>query len=538
MRQTIPQPSAQLFPFSLGHIAQWENTAFAFMLTLFCAFVLLLGAGRSYVGYNETDFINFTIPEAQRALNGEPLLSLYHPPLYALIIAGMKLVFGSWLAAGLAVSLLSGVVSMLTSYALFRKLAGPAAAWGAAIALLGSVSFMGESVRAANDTLFLALFLIATWLAVNALTERFAASWFFCGLVIGLALLTRSNALPLLLLVFAPVLTTDRGAGAALRPIALVIGGIVLPFLTMGGYALVSGSNILPINNHLNLAMTYFATGDRTTIDAALTVASRFEGLSDLLFTDPLRIVKIYLFDLYKLICFDLFYLVERPLFFLFLPGVFLLLGCHPSRPMILVVLLIVAEVLLVNFKPFEVRYYLFLVPVIGAAIGQISWWMVNLSLPQTTRYIFTATIALMVLSAMTTAALQIYRSSASQETEIVEVLPKIKDLRGADVAIVARKPHLAYHARVEGLYFPDFASLDQLKDYLDEPAFDIPKGFESFVDVTTEADDLYLFYGRKESTLRPQFSALADPATAPSWLEPVAVSREPGAWTLYRYLR
>ena len=509
------------------------------MLALFCAFVLLLAAGRSYIGYNETDFINFTVPEAQRALDGEPLLSLYHPPLYALIIAGMKAVFGSWLAAGLAVSLLAGVVSLLTSYALFHKLAGPMAAWGAVVALLGSVSFMGESVRAANDTLFLALFLLAAWLAVMALTERSAMPWFCCGLVIGLALLTRSNALPLLLLVFAPVLDADRGVNAALRNIALVVGGIVLTSLAMAGYASISGSNILPINNHLNLAMTYFATGgDRSTIDAALSVAPQFGSLSDLLLADPVRIIKIYLFDLYQLICFDLFYLVERPLFFLFFPGVFLLLGGHFSRPMILVVLLIAAEVLLVNFKPFEIRYYLFLVPLIGAAIGQVSWWLLNVSLPQTTRHVFAAAIALMALSAMTTAALQVYGDTTSKETELAEALPKVEEVLGADAAIVARKPHLAYYAGVEGLYLPDLASLDQLKTYLDQPALDIPEGFESFVDVTTESDDLYLLYGENELKLRPQFSELADPAAAPSWLEPVAVSRVPGAWTLYRYLR
>ncbi|MEP3275676.1 MAG: glycosyltransferase family 39 protein [Stappiaceae bacterium] len=514
-----------------------EGLILAVVVVLYCAFVLMIDMGRTYIGYSETDFINFTIPEAERALSDQPLRSLYHPPFYVLVVSTFAAIFGKWLIAGLAISLTFGVVSLLVSFALLRKLAGWPAAWGSVLALLSSVVFMGESVRAASDLLFLALFLLCSWFAVLALTERSSKAWFGCGVMIGLALITRSNALPLLFLFFAPALLGSRKIREAATDTLAIAIGFALPLLALLFYAMLTGSNILPVNNHMNLAMTYYSTGtDRGSIDAAIAIGDRFTGVFELLLADPARIIKMYVYDLYHLLSTNILGLVEKPLLLLFLPGLFLLLANHFSRPMALFLFLIVTQVLLVNFKPFEPRYYLFLIPLIGASIGQMCWWLMTMNLASPVRRMFGVAITLVAFGGVSTAALKTYFYTVSQEAELVELMPQIGALVGEDSAIVARKPQVAHHAGAQGLYMPDFASLDELRDYLEDPTLDLPRHFDSFVNVTTQSDDIYLLYGGNKASRHPQYLTLSDPATAPHWLEPALVSRESGAWILYRY--
>ena len=82
--------------------------------------VLMLGLGRSYFGYDvETDFIGLYVPEAQRFLDGEPLLSVFHPPLYPLALAGLRQLVDDWLLAGVTLSVVSGVAVLIMSWLLF-----------------------------------------------------------------------------------------------------------------------------------------------------------------------------------------------------------------------------------------------------------------------------------------------------------------------------------------------------------------------------------------------------------------------------------
>jgi hypothetical protein len=66
---------------------------------------------------------------------------------------------------------------------------------------------------------------------------------------------------------------------------------------------------------------------------------------------------------------------------------------------------------------------------------------------------------------------------------------------------------------------FPDVSTLDALREALAEH----------------EGETLFVYYGSVERGARPELSDLSDPRRAPDWLEPVAVSPAPRAWTLYR---
>ena len=119
-----------------GKLARWEAVLLGALLLPIAGVVLGLGLSRSYLGYGvETDFIGAYVPEAQRFLDGEPLLSRFHPPLYPMVIAGLRQFVGDWLLAGVMLSVVSGMAVLIVSWLLFHDLGGTATAWGAALTL-------------------------------------------------------------------------------------------------------------------------------------------------------------------------------------------------------------------------------------------------------------------------------------------------------------------------------------------------------------------------------------------------------------------
>ena len=114
--------------------------------------------------------------------------------------------------------------------------------------------------------------------------------------------------------------------------------------------------------------MTYFAGGDRTSAEAMDEVGGRFGGVADVLLHDPVALARTYLYDLFGVLSRGLTKIVEPPLYFLLLPGLLLLMGTRIGAGLIVLLALAGAQLLLVNFKAFQPRFYLFLVPIMGAA--------------------------------------------------------------------------------------------------------------------------------------------------------------------------
>jgi 4-amino-4-deoxy-L-arabinose transferase-like glycosyltransferase len=506
---------------ALGAILTSRSLAPAILVTIYVAFVLGVGLSRSYIGYDETDYLLFFVPDAERFLTGEPLSGAFHPPLYSILIAGARVLLGDWLAAGIAVSLVFGVVGLVCSCLLFDRLGGPEAAWGVGLTLMGSGIFIGESARSSADVMFFALFVAACLLALEASSSGSRRLWAACGLVVGLALITRTNGPPLLLLALAPFLCAGprRESGVACLH---VIAGIALPILAIAAYGGVADSNVWPTNNHLSLATSYFSGGeDRNSLDAALRVAGRFGSISEVLLHDPFHIATTYLRDLYQLLSADLMTLVEFPLYLMFLPGLLLVVARRWSAALALMLAIALAELLLTNLKQFQARYYLFLVPLIGAAVGHTCRQILGLEWSAPWRTILASALALMFVTAIGLAFLKTYRGTHQGMVELAELVPASRGLIESGAAIVARKPHLAFYAGAENVHLPELDTLAELHAFLRPHAARAP---------------LYLLYGELERRLRPQFKMLRTAAGAPDWLEVVAASAVPGQWVLYRY--
>jgi 4-amino-4-deoxy-L-arabinose transferase-like glycosyltransferase len=495
--------------------------ALVLLALAYAACILGIGLGRSYIGYHETDYVLFFVPDAQRFLDGEPLQGVFHPPLYPILIAAAYAFLGDWLAAGLAVSLVFGLAALVCSHLLFLRLGGPPAAWGASLTLLGSFNFLDESARASADAMFFALFVGSCLLALGALSSGSRRLWVACGLAIGLTMITRANAPPLLLLALAPLLGSGPRRTRAANCLCLS-AGVALPLLVIAAYGGVTGSQVWPANNHLSLATSFYSEGDdRNSIDAALAVAGRFDSVTAVLLHDPVGVATTYLRDLYRLLAVEITTLVEPPLYFMFLPGVFLLLARRWSAGLAVVLAVAVAEVLLTNLKQFQARYYLFLVPLMGAAVGHMCWHLLSAEWAVRWRRAFAPAVFLMFAAAIGVAFAKTYAGAERATAELAELVPATLGRIEGGATVVARKPHLAFYTGARNLHLPDVDTLEALHDVVRRHGAKTP---------------LYLLYGEIERRLRPQFLTLRSAAGAPAWLEVVAESAAPGQWILYRY--
>ena len=107
----------------------------------------------------------------------------------------------------------------------------------------------------------------------------------------------------------------------------------------------------------------------------------------------------------------------SRPLYFLFLPGLLFLIGRRISAGLTVLLVIAAAQLLLVNFKAFQPRFYLFLVPIMGAAVGEMAWRFLRADWPPVRRKAILALFGLMLLTAAVLAPIKAYRTFQVRST-------------------------------------------------------------------------------------------------------------------------
>lgn len=497
-----------------------ERGYLVLVVLLYAVFVLSLALTRDYLGYGtETDFVGAFVPEAQRVLSGEPTESSFHPPGYPILLALTYALVGDWMTSGLLISGLAGLAVVLTAYLFFHQLCGRAAAWGALLGLFGSIGFLGFSVQATTDVFFLALFSASCLLALRGSSTGSPLSWAMCGAIIGVAVMTRTNGLPLLLLLLLPF-TSSFELRSKLRQIGAGALGLGAVALALAAYAAAVGSDLLPSRTYLSVAMTYFTEEPRAA-EGMVEAEQRFTSTADVLTHDPVALVTGYIWNLYHLVSLRLVDVVTLPLVFLFPVGLLMLIGRFPSATFLLFLATILAEVMLVNFKAFESRYYLFLAPWIGACAGQVIWFLWRADWPPLGRRLVTGLLVTGIVLAVGLAATLAARGVLGLGAELAEVVPSVQGRIPDGAKIVARKPHLAFYTDGTSVYLPELETLTGVRDYLGSVAGDQPA---------------FLFYGRIERDKRTDYRALSDPDAAPDWLVELARGTRPGSWVLFRY--
>lgn len=494
-----------------------ERTYFVLILLLYAVFVFVLAATRDYLGYDtETDFLASYVPDAKSVLSGEPLQGSFHPPGYPILLAITYALIGDWMTAGLVIAGLSGLVVVSTTYVFFDQLCGRAAAWGALLGLFSSSMFLRSSILATTDVYFLALFSSSCLLALRASSTGSLSLWAICGAIIGLATMTRTNGFTLILLLLVPFVS-GANLRSGLRATGVGVLGLAAILVAFAGYAGVTGSNLLPSNTHVTFAQNYFAK-DKHMAEGMREMSERFGSMAEVLLHDPKAIITGYLQDFYLLIP---RLMLTSPLVLLFPVGLLVLVARFPNAVFLLFLASIVAQLLLVNFKGFHARFYLFLLPWIGASVGQLILLLLRLELsPPGHRLLSRLFVAGAIVTVGISTAYTGYYV-LRHGAELAEVVPRVQGEIPEDAQIVARKPHIAFYTGGTRVHIPDLETVAELRDHLGSLTTDGP---------------VFLFYGWAERKRQPQYAALANPSAKPDWLVEVARSSNPGDWVLFRF--
>ena len=475
--------------------------------------VLVLDVELDYTG-------NFGV-EAQRILDGTPLKLNYHPPGYAFAVALAQRLANDWMAAGLWLSGISALVFLLASASATRRLFGAPGAWGALVGCACSLSFLRFGTTASSDMYFAALCATSIALVLRAHDRSGPlTTWMLAGVVAGLAVLARTNgavlvvALPLACLLSA-------APGARLKIVSVTIAGMLVPVMLWTAYALATGSQMLPVGSHINLAVQAYG-GPESFHDEAARFAQQFPSTFAVLAHDPVEMAVRFAKRLIALPVRLAQSLTWLPLSLLAIPGLFIAFRRKPLVPLIIYCLLAGFLTFAVGFLSFKDRMHLLLIPVIGALAGVAVAFFIGRWVPVRARTpVMTGAIALIAtyLIAANVGKLRDHRIE-NGEKELTEAIPRAAELIEPDATIYSRGSSLNFQIGRPLTNIPNVQSASALEELLCREL---------------GPDDVaYLYLGQGERHSREALVAdIGAPGTT-KWLVPVAAGRETD-WDLYR---
>ena len=313
----------------------------------------------------------------------------------------------------------------------------------------------------------------------------------------------------------------------------VLLGGLIIPISLWVIYAKSMDIPVTPDKAHVNLALSYFAEEgiDRRLGEARYPLEEKFKGKStwDVVTYDPIHIAKTYTKDMYHnlhrvVFTWDRMY----PFTLLSIAGCVVLVLYKSQTVIYLYLLLTIAQFLLINFKSyFEGRYYLFLLPWIGATIGLLIWFIHKKAerfVPAKlvlTCFVFLSTILI------GQHLIAIDKKFHSTDAELDFAISSLSQVVKESDAIMARKDNVAFYSGIKSLRMIDRdATMEDLRQKLSELS-------------NTDGDgdgNIYLYLGSIEKALRPQFQPLMEGESNPAWLELIARFDEHG-WSIYKYV-
>ncbi len=502
-----------------------KNAILLFIIIVFIgAFLSYLGFNRSFFTYStETDFLGGFLPEAKRVLAGEPLLLSFHPPFYSIVLAGVQSVVGNWFYAGIVISILSCLAVIVANFFLFENSCGRYAGWTVLAGFLLSAPFLTYSCFATSDIFFLALYSCCLLLAYYAYTNESKILWSVCGFVCGLTLLTRSNGITILAFLLLPWLTIIP-VERRLKNFLALLSGLSIPIIIWISYAKITGGPLMPEGNYINIALTYFSHGsDRISGDARAPLEKEFTSLWQVLSYNPLHIVKTYLFDLFHNKALSAGELFPFPINFIVGVSFVVMLFKKPADNFWYYILILTAlQLLLVNFKAYETRYYFFLLPVLSAPVGVFINKLFQRFSKVPLGYAVASLLMFGVIFLDFNSSKIAFSALHLDDKELSEAITKISKVIKNDkhIIIFSRKEHIAYYLGVKHRYIPLVNNVQELEKYFKNNKDD---------------SHIYMYYGQAEKSSRPQFMSLSNSKNTA--FEVVSRSDIDDSWRLYRYV-
>ena len=494
------------------------------------AVIAIISAPRAYFGFGvETDFLGGFMWEATSFLRCEPLQLSFHPPAYPMFVALFQAVVDDWFASGRLVSFVASAAVLTTSFLYFRNALSKPAAAGAVLALAASPVFMYSATFASSDVFFLAVYWTCLWAFLHAARGTSVTRWVAAGIVLGIALLSRTNAISLLLILLVPLLDTDLSIRTRLQQIVVAFLAMLIPLSVWATYAVLTDSPFGPSGTYINLALTFFPPdGTQTWADGVSYAEENFDSTWSVLAHDPVRLLSIYIRWLIELplkitTAPDL---MAYPFNLIWLPAILYLVYSSNQRWIVVALVIALAQIAIVNLKEFHSRYFLFLVPLLGAAAGHFASNVFFRLAGQNghsfgrviARFALIGIVALSIVSAIVSA----YTRAYSNHDELEEVLQAVESSIPPGSTVIARKPNLAFYLDGEVAGMEGGADLQDLR---------------ALAGHVESGDPVFIYYGSIEQRLRPEYSTLLNPQLGVPWLQLVAASESAGDWVVYRYV-
>lgn len=414
----------------------------------------------------ETDFYWKYGPAASDLLQGKIAIENYDSKGwgYPVAVAFFSLFGLDPFRSGQVVALLCAVLVGLCLYRLHRSFLGPGVALASLLLLLANETFLANTYQVGTDMFFFAIVLGSIALLLGRGNPG-ALAILFSGLLGGWAFSTRYNGLflwpgALLLLLF--VRTAEGTRASRIRRAGIWSAGFVaaaLPWLIVNA---VHTGNPLTNSNWVNIGYAVYGEGNWEKFFYG--GERKISSFADVVLLDPVRFAGAMMKNVVEHLRRDLSELIPVIWGALAMVGGFFLLRERPGRRV-------------AGYGILWLLYFLTLVPVFYGArfsLPLLAWWLLLAAWPFVSNTVGRPLRsiersfplrAFAFLALWLTSAVQAYQwTEDSENPESLragpyEVLPAVTYLRdhGSGQALLARKPHAAFMAKMRFVPIPEF---------------------------------------------------------------------------------
>jgi hypothetical protein len=432
--------------------------------------VMVLGPHRVGDYMTETDFYGQYAEGARLIQQGRVDPSRYGVvgPVYevTLALAGV-LARNLFLAAGL-LSVLASVATLLFWSALLRRRVDARAALGTVLFVATNATFFRYGYAATTDALAVALQAAALFVLLARPGPR-AALW--AGGLAALAFLTRYNAVYLV-----PAGLVAIVAGATLHPrraqaTGLFMLGFLAPVVPWVLYSLTHGAGF-SFQLHHNIAYEVFARARGIPWDEYQRVMQpQFGSLADVIARDPSAVAGRMLFNVFDHLRQDAASLLTWPLAMCAVLGVALSIAREAGRR--LWPLAFAGALLFLTLVPafYSERYSMALLPYYATAAALLfASPRFAMAVGRARPFWLKPALAALPLVVALTATVRVQARVLNQlPVEVLDAARTLRRLARPGDRVIARKPHIAFHAGVEPAPFPFARTLPELAEYARE---------------------------------------------------------------------
>ncbi|MBI1798440.1 MAG: glycosyltransferase family 39 protein [Candidatus Eisenbacteria bacterium] len=428
---------------------------------------MILGPHRIGDYFTETDFYGGYAEGARLIQHARLDPSRYGVvgPGYEIALALFGLPIRNLFFAAELISLISTVATLWLIYDLVSRRAGARSGLFAALFFATNAWVFRYGYTASTDAFAIALQMLALWLL---LAQPGGHRAFVAGLVAAAAFLTRYNALYLLPAAWIAI-AIDARLSHARSTALLFTAAFFTPIVPWVLWCLAHGSGF-SFQLHHGIAYEVFARSKGIVWDDyQKNLQPQFHNLWDVIAKDPPAVFGHMFTNVFDHLRLDAVKLLGVPVALAALAGIALALSSGTFGA--LAPLAVSGALLFLSLVPtfYAERYSLALMPVYAMFAGLcfgLPRFAFALALAGRPLWIKWLAAALPLALALETSVKLQSRAIAMLPIEVLDAAHALREQARPGDAVIARKPHLAFHAGIQSVAFPFTSTIPELADY------------------------------------------------------------------------